>query len=102
MADLLVLRSRLITNAEAAILFQQRGRESLCFTGYGGTTHERVSVSELAPAKVCKPLILLATRRAVTKVCGLWAGGARLAARIACSRYRSRQSLAPWPCTARG
>jgi len=43
MADLLVLRRCLITNAEAATLFQQRRKESLCFTGCGYTTHELVS-----------------------------------------------------------
>jgi hypothetical protein len=43
MADLLVLRCCLITNAEAAILFQRRRKDSLCFTGCGCTTHELVS-----------------------------------------------------------
>jgi hypothetical protein len=57
MADLLVLRCRIITNAERAILFQRQLKESLCFTGCGCTTHELVTLPRLACAKVGKSLI---------------------------------------------
>jgi hypothetical protein len=51
MADLLVLRCCLITNAERAALFQQRRKESLCFTGCGCTTHELVTAPRLHAQK---------------------------------------------------
>jgi hypothetical protein len=74
----------LITNAEAAILFQQRRKESLCFTGCGWTTHELVTAPRLARAKVRKSLILLAAAGRSRRLAGSrhWVRGWRNVLRI--------------------